>query len=131
MDNKTTSTAKQISWFLKQHGMNVYVEPVPEDTVLPYITYTAQVFNTLGQGLIQGKIWVKGTTSYDPAYDVVDSMDVMLGFRGIVVSGKQVPDTSGAVAITKGEPFFQHYVESKDPTNYRNIYFLLNFATLE
>lgn len=88
--------------FWESFGISAYEETtVPDDAVMPYITYQVQmssfnetVFNT-------ASVWYKGTSWADITSKTLEISDA-IGLGGIII-----PCDDGALWIKRGTPFAQ------------------------
>jgi hypothetical protein len=96
-----TETAKALSAFWNSFGIPAYVEEhVPDDAVLPYITYTVVNPDWRESASTQGRVWYKGD-SFTNLNRKVDEISELIG------EGHSIRTRDGLIAIYKDVNFVQ------------------------
>lgn len=92
--------------------IKAYVEyAVPDDAVLPYITYTLGRTDYLTDGLQQVRIWTR-SKSFAPLMGYCDQVEELIPQCGLSIT---LPDNKGGIFISRGTPFIQHMpMDDKD-----------------
>lgn len=109
--------AQALNHFWSSFGLPAYDEnTVPDDAVLPYITYNT-VTDSLGNVVpLSGSVWYHGT-SWQAVEAKAAEIAEYVGRRGHVV----IELDNGYVWFTKGTPFAQRTPDPDDP-QMRRIY---------
>ena len=95
-------TAIALYKFASNFGWNAYPEnSVPVNAKLPYVTYTLQEYNWDDMGMLQMRLWYKGT-------DYVGLNNKIDEITQYVEHGAKIDTESGAVWLYKGSPWCQY-----------------------
>ena len=107
-----------IQSFWSSFGLPAYDEAsVPDDAVLPYITYNATVDSLDNPTVLSGDIWYK-STSWEGVSKKADEIN-----NNLVNGGVTISLDIGYLWIVKGQPFAQRIAEEDD--NIKHIYIVL------
>lgn len=81
---------------------------VPEDAVMPYLTYTP-VFDSWGnQVSLTVNLWYRTESEATPSAKAQELADVLSG-------GKYIPCDGGAILLSRGSPWCQSLTDDTDP----------------
>lgn len=117
-----TNTAKALYQFFSSFGLPAYVEyNVPDEAVLPYITYQLNEPGWNDSGTIYARVWYR-STSFTAINAKVNQIKAAVG------EGVSLPTDGGAVYLTKGVPFAQYMPMEGDET-LKVVYLLFNIQT--
>lgn len=104
--------------FWSSFGLPAYDEAsVPDDAVLPYITYNATVDSLDSPTVLSGDIWYK-STSWEDVSKKADEIN-----NNLVNGGVTISLDIGYLWIVKGQPFAQRIAEEDD--NIKHVYIVL------
>jgi hypothetical protein len=108
--------------FFSGFGIPAFTEyNVPDDAVLPYITYQVNEPGWNNIGTIYARVWYR-STSFTSINAKVDQIKASVG------EGVSIPTSGGAVYLTKGTPFAQNIPIEGDET-LKVVYLLFNIQT--
>ena len=108
--------------FWSQFGLTAYDEnTVPDDAVMPYITYEVSIGSLDDFINMTGSLWYR-STSWREITQKADEIERTVNERGYYISDI---DNRGHLYITKGVPFYQRMSDPADDM-IRRIYFNLN-----
>lgn len=115
--------AQAIQAFWESFGVPAYEEStVPDDAVMPYITYS-MVADSIGHPIpMTGSIWDK-TYSWENISIVADVISNAL------VQVKSIPLDVGYIYITRGTPFAQRMVDEDDTIRKIYINLMVEYLT--
>lgn len=117
-----TNTAKALYQFFSGFGLPAYAEyNVPDEAVLPYVTYQLIEPGWDAVGTIYARVWYR-STSFTAINAKVDQITAAVG------EGVSLPTDGGAVYLTKGAPFAQYMPMEGDET-LKVEYLLFNIQT--
>jgi hypothetical protein len=117
-----TNTAKALYQFFSGFGLPAYVEyNVPDESVLPYMTYQLTEPGWNDSGTIYARVWYR-STSFTAINAKVDQIKAAVG------EGVSIHTNGGAVYLTKGMPFAQNIPMEGDET-LKVVYLLFNIQT--
>ena len=116
--------AQTIQTFWESFGLPAYEEStVPDDAVMPYITYS-MVADSIGHPVsMSGSIW-------DRTYSWTDLSHVADQISNALVQVKSIPIDTGFVYITRGTPFAQRMVDEDDTIRRIYINLMVEYLTL-
>lgn len=106
--------AQAIQQFWESFGLPAYEEStVPDNAVMPYITYS-MASDSIGHPIaMTGSIW-------DKTYSWANISQIADAISSVLVQVKSVPLDVGFIYITRGTPFAQRMVDEDDTV--RRIY---------
>lgn len=115
--------AQAIQAFWESFGVPAYEEStVPDDVVMPYITYS-MVADSIGHPIpMTGSIWDKAY-SWETISQIADSISDGL------VQVKSVPLDVGYIYITRGTPFAQRMTDEDDTIRRIYINLMVEYLT--
>lgn len=100
-----------LNYFWSSFGLTAYGEQtVPDDAVVPYITYETSVGDTDDQLALTASLWYR-SMSWTEITAKVEEISSAIG-RG----GKTIPYEGGLLWVTRGIPFAQRISEPGDDT---------------
>lgn len=106
--------------FWESFGLPAYDEgAVPDDAVMPYITYSASADSLDNLVFLSGSVWYR-STSWEEASQKADSISRFIGNGGIILKLN-----SGYLYITRGTPFARRVQDESDDL-VRRIYLNIN-----
>lgn len=117
-------TSKALYQFASGYGWEAFPEyGVPKGAEFPYITYTLQEEQWDTVGMLQMRLWYKGS-DYNTINEKVDEISQD------IESGKEIMTDSGILYIYKGSPWCQ--IQPSDEKDLKIYYlnFNVNYATL-
>ena len=96
-----TATAKALHAFFTSFGLPAWPEEaVPEDSALPYITYTQTEPGWGSEALLQARVWYRDS-GFEALHAKVDELLRRIG------EGEMIPAGSGWICIRPGSPLAQ------------------------
>lgn len=100
-------TAIQTLW--SSFGLTAYDEnTVPDDAVLPYITYSASVGELDDAVYLTASVWYRSNSWTEVSQKAEEISDLIGGGFGVRYDG-------GRLWVTKASPFAQRLAEQSDP----------------
>lgn len=106
--------------FWSSFGLTAYDEnSVPDDAVMPYVTYSDITDSIEYVALLTGSLWYR-TPSWKEISQKRDEISEYIGIGGVTI-----PLDRGYLWITRGTPFAQRMADESD-SEVRRIYFNLN-----
>lgn len=104
-----TSKSQALHNFWSQFGLTAYDEStVPEDAVLPYITYTMAEDNFNHSVSLTASLWYRSRSWSDITAKATEIS------KAIGLGGVMVKYDDGAIWIQKGSPFAQRVADTDD-----------------
>lgn len=115
--------AQAIQAFFESFGVPAYEEStVPDDAVMPYITYSMAA-DSIGHPIpITGSVW-------DKSYSWARISGITNDISEELVQVKSIPLDVGFVYITRGTPFVQRMVDEDDTVRRIYLNFMVEFLT--
>lgn len=95
---------------------------VPDGALLPYITYTIQESMWDEMGMLQIRLWYKGT-GYNTINSKIDEISAAVEF------GKYISTDSGGLYIYKGSPWCQYQQSDEPDLKIAYLNFNVNYET--
>lgn len=116
-------TATALYTFASGFTWKAYPEfGVPDTAVLPYITYSVQESVWDEMGMLQMRLWYKGT-GYNTLNTKIDEI------AAEVEPGKYIPTASGGLYIFKGSPWCQYQPSDEADLKIAYLNFNVNYET--
>ena len=118
-----TQTAIALYTFASGFSWNAYPEEnVPASAALPYITYTLQEYEWDTMGMLQMRLWYRGS-DYTTINAKVDEI------AAYVERGAKVKTASGALVIYKGSPWCQYQLSDEVDLKIAYLNFDVHYTT--
>lgn len=104
----TEAVAEALYSFWSGFGLTAYTtNNVPQEAVLPYVTYDLTIGKTLSSAPLAGRLWYEGTlprAMFQKADEIYNR----------IKNGYQIPCGNGYLVLYPGDPFAQPVADEDD-----------------